>query len=272
MSLFEKQLAFQILTPCTLNCKLCGDYSPLYRKKGERYFVSYENFCREVEEVFKIYDFIEDITITGGEPLMHPQLPEITAFVLEHFPDRFKTCRIFTNGTLLPSSELIEQIKRCEKDNFQMVIDSYGELSFKAQEIAAALTTAQISCRINNYYGDQQYCGGWIDYGPLDKFRNYSQKDLKMQISRCHNANWKNLIVFKGMLFLCCQAAFGYDLKYFSLHSNEYINLFDSSVSIDCKREIAAQLGTVPLTACQYCNGFDIQNSLRFPAAEQVSD
>lgn len=272
LHLHEKQLAFQILTPCTLNCKLCADYSPLYRKKGEKYFVSYEDFCREAEEIFKIYDFIEDVTITGGEPLMHPQLTKIVLFLLEHFHTQFKICRIFTNGTLLPSPTLIEQIKKIEKNNFQIVIDCYGELSTKTQKIAAILEDSNISFRINNYYGEQPYCGGWIDYGPLDKRRNYSKDVLENIYNQCHCAHWKTLLVFKGTLFPCCQAAFGHDFAYFSLSKDEFVDLFDNSVSIEDKKDIVKKFGTAPITACQYCNGFDTQKSLRYPAAEQIID
>lgn len=269
MILREKQIAFQILTPCTLNCRLCADYAPLYREKGERYFVTLENFAKEIKEVFRIYDFIEDITITGGEPLMHPQLTEILKLTLENFKAQFHKCRIFTNGTIVPKASLVDQVIVSANNNFEFVIDDYGTLSSNSARIEALLEQYEIPCRVNRYYGGEQHCGGWIDYGPLDYFHNESREALQTKIQNCHNANWKNLLVFKGKLYLCTQAAFGHDLNYFSLQKNEYIDLFDETVSTAEKKAVAFQLGKEPISSCQYCNGFDVEKSKRFPAGEQ---
>lgn len=269
MILREKQIAFQILTPCTLNCRLCADYAPLYREKGIHYFVTLENFGKEINEVFKIYDFIEDITITGGEPLLHPQLTEILTLTLKNFSSQFHKCRIFTNGTIIPKTALLDQVVLYGKNNFEFVIDDYGAISANTARMESLLSQYGISYRINHYYGDKQHCGGWIDYGPLDLFHNESREMLQAKIQNCHNANWKNLLVFKGKLYLCTQAAFGHDLNYFSLQSNEYIDLLDETTSITEKKAIAFQLGKEPISSCQYCNGFDVEKSQRFPAGEQ---
>lgn len=270
MILRERQLAFQILTPCTLNCKLCADYSPLYKQKKELFYVTFEDFKKEVSTIFSIYDYIEDITITGGEPLMHPQLPLLLKYVLEEYHNQFSMCRIFTNGTIMPSTELVEVIKHSSNNNFQFVIDCYGSISFKTDDILSLAQQENISCRINHYYGDSQHCGGWVDYGSLSEYRNYCPQKVQHMFKNCHNATWKNLIVFKGKLSLCTQAMFGDDLGYFKLQKNELLDLTDNSISLEEKKNFAKNLGSKPLTACQYCNGFDPENSARYPAGEQI--
>lgn len=270
MTLKERQLAFQILTPCTLNCKLCADYSPLYKQKKEFYYVTFENFKKEVSAIFSIYDYIEDVTITGGEPLMHPQLPELLKYVLEQYSNQFSMCRIFTNGTIVPSLDLLKVIKNSSNGNFQFVIDCYGDISSKTDTIVSLLKQEQILCRVNNYHGSDQHCGGWVDYGSLSECRNYNSQKIEHMFKHCHNATWKNLIVFKGKLALCTQAMFGDDLGYFQLKSDEFLNLTDNSIKLEEKKAFARNLGSKPLTACQYCNGFDSENSVRYPAGEQI--
>lgn len=266
----EKQLSIQILTPCTLNCRLCADFTPLYRERGEHYFDSVENFQREIDALFQVYDYIEDLTITGGEPLMHKQLPEMLSITLRNYASHFKCCRIFSNGTILPSKELLNVIKNETHDNFEFVIDHYGEVSKKADETARILTDNQINCRINRYFGEDQYCGGWVDYGSPSIFRNYSRSKVEEIVKHCHNATWKCLILFKGKVYLCVQAAFGSDMGFFQLAPDEYIDLFDDCQPLEEKRNVASLLGKKATTACQYCNSFDIERSQRFPAGEQI--
>lgn len=269
MILRERQVALQILTPCTLKCRLCADYSPLYMERKEYYYVTFDNYCREISEVFKIYDYIEEITITGGEPLLHKELAKIVSFTLENFSNQFKVCRIFSNGTILPNDKLLKVISEYSSNNFEWVMDHYGTISQKAEETVSLLEENHIPYRVNRYYGEEQHCGGWINYGSLAMYRNYSTNVVQNLFNHCHSAAWKNLLVFKGKLFLCTQAAFGFDMGFFSLAPSEYIDLFSEEKTLEEKREIAAGLGHTVITACQYCNGFDAENSKRYPAGEQ---
>ncbi len=55
------------------------------------------------------------------------------------------------------------------------------------------------------------------------------------------------------------------------LKPDEYIDLFSNRQTLEKKQQIAAEFGKRPITACQYCNGFDVERSSRFPAGEQLS-
>lgn len=270
MRLVEKQMAISILTPCTLNCRLCTALTPLYNKKGTHYIASLENIRNEVSALFKIYDYIEDLTITGGEPLLHKELPEIMAYILNNFSSQFKTIRIFSNGTILPQMSLLKVLQENVNNNFEFVIDHYGEASKEVDRIIELLDSYNIAYHINQYYGDNQHCGGWVDCGPIDKFRNYSDQKVQEIVSRCHYATWKCLLLFKGKVHLCSLAACGADMGFFALKPEEYVDLFASELSLQQKKDIALKLGHTAITACQYCNGFDVERSQRYPAGEQA--
>jgi len=43
-----------------------------------------------------------------------------------------------------------------------------------------------------------------------------------------------------------------------------------TTLTLEQQREKIKALGNFPTKACYYCNGFDIKNSVRYPAAEQI--
>lgn len=107
----EKQLAFHITTKCTLNCKLCVSMIPEFKIRGKAKHVPFEQVAAEIHAVFAIYDYIEDITLSGGEPLLHPDLVKIIDTCME-YRQKFAHARIFTNGTCLPSDALLCRLKQ----------------------------------------------------------------------------------------------------------------------------------------------------------------
>jgi organic radical activating enzyme len=237
---------------------------------GRHYTATYEQIVREVDATFEIYDFIENVTVTGGEPLLHKQLFEICKYILE-YRDKFTDLRIFTNGTLIPDMRIIELMKTDSK--LKIVVDHYGdELSVHTWDIKELLEYNGLELRVNIYCGEEPYCGGWIDLGDISQYRNYTNTWLKKQVSECHSANWKNLLVFKGQLHRCSNSSFGSDLGFFVPKEDEFVDLFDNSLSLEIKREKASKLASQPMTSCQYCNGFNRETSARFHPAEQLKE
>lgn len=269
--LYEKQLAFHITTRCTLNCAYCGTLMPEFKKRGLSKHIALEQIKEEIRAVFEIYDFIEDVTISGGEPLMHPELDEIINYCLS-FRKQYKNLRIFTNGTIVPKDSLVDLIVE-NRNTLSLVIDDYGPtLSKQVTKIVNIMEQYGIHVRVNCYHGNEQHCGGWIDYGSPSTYRNYSAEYVQSMYQNCHVAQYRCIGVFNGKMTNCCWAVFGNELGYMPLPSgeNQLINLLDCSVSIEKKKEIASNFGKNPLWACQYCNGFDVENSKRYPAGVQV--
>lgn len=272
MLLTEKSVGIRICTPCTLNCKLCAANTALYKSRNIHYFVSLENFQRELKQLFKIYDRIGTISIAGGEPLLHKQLPQIVAYTLSEWKDHFDELRITTNGTLLPGSDLLNTIHCYADHNVLFVLDDYGEVSFKVQELKGLLVSYGIPYRVNCYSGAEQHCGGWVDFGPINQRRSYLEEEANELVSRCHFGQWKCLDCFEGKLYLCPIASCGDYLHFFDLKRDEYIDLFDISQSVEEKQRTASEFGKKAITACWYCNGFDPEKSQRFPAGIQINN
>lgn len=270
MILREKTLGFMLSTSCNLNCRLCTASMPQFRERGVRVFEQAENYRRELIEIFNIYDHIGTISISGGEPLLNKELSEIAAITLREFSDRFDQFRIITNGTILPDGALLKAIHNYSKGNADFQLDDYGTYSDKLVDITEKLTENKIPYHIKKYHGDEQYCGGWIDLGSPDEKRDYSDAEAQDTIDHCRNAHMKCLIVFDGKLFLCPRAITGYALGMFDTSPQDYIELLEQAQSLNEKKKIAAEFGSKPIRACYYCNGYDPENSPRFPAGEQI--
>lgn len=272
MGLTEKNICIIICTPCTLNCRLCVNCTPLYESKGIHYFVSMETYQREVEGLFQVYEHIGTLSIAGGEPLLHNQITEIAALTLSNFSAKFDRLRIITNGTVLPTAALLEEIHRCARDNFDFQISDYGKYSAKIKDVVQILEENHIAYRVKKYYGEDQWCGGWIDYGPLDVFRGYSDDEAKSILAHCRSSRPESrcLCVFEGKLCICNHAACAIFLNLFESERDDYVDLLGNVQTLPKKRRIAAAFGSKAIRACYYCNGFDPENSPRFPAAEQI--
>lgn len=271
MEIREKQLAFHITSACTLNCKLCVNLMPRFKEKGAARHIPLEQIKREISAVFQIYDYIEDVTISGGEPLLHPDVSKVVSFCMS-YEKQFHSLRIFTNGTIVPKQQLIDQIREYG-GKLSLVVDDYGpDCSAKVEAITSLFEKNSLPLRVNRYWGDDQHCGGWVNYGPLEQYRGYTKHQMENLYQNCHLAQYKCIEVYNGKM-LNCWAVFARELGYMPFENgtpdHQVIDLLDTDIPLNEKRQTAAAYGRAPLWACQYCDGFDVEKSKRYPAGEQ---
>ena len=132
---------------CNLDCGYCNEY---------------DNFSKPVplEEMKKRLDILVDmgtsiITISGGEPLLHPELDE----VIRHIRRRGMIAGMITNGFLL-TRERIEQLNRAGLEHLQISIDNTApdEVSKKSlktldQKLVLLANYAYFQVNINSVLG-----------------------------------------------------------------------------------------------------------------------
>lgn len=268
MAFSTKMVTVFTTTRCTLNCKYCGSAMPKFRETGITYVADLQQVKNCIDELFKIYDYIDHLDFTGGEPLLWNGLAKILTHASQ-YRDKFGFLRVLTNGTLLPSQELLSAIAPINSQ-FDFFIDNYGALSQKVTELKSILDENGTSYRETVYVGENQDFGGWIDFGDLS-YKGYSEQELKKVYGECLQAHHMCLTIFDGRLYNCTIASVGMALgKIPKDNQDESVPLLDQSVTIEEKRRIAERFGKHILRACQYCNGFDNKNAARFPAAEQA--
>lgn len=262
--MFQAKVVYlEITTMCTLACKLCIAKIPYYKSHEH---VEFKYIKKDIEKLFEVYDYIEKLDISGGEPLLYPNLSEVLNEALK-YKNKIGKIRLITNGTILPSGDVIDVMKANSK--MELVLDDYGKLSSKKIEILELAQNNDIHIRYNCYTGDKQFCEGFIDLGKFND-RNYNKETLQAIYDKCHNANYMCLALKKGKLYQCIHSLVACELGYCTFDDTLECDLYDDSLTIAEKRNILSKYGTRPVKACQRCNGFDSENGKRFPAADQI--
>jgi MoaA/NifB/PqqE/SkfB family radical SAM enzyme len=97
---------------CNLSCGYCTEYDNVSA------MIPLDSLKRRIDALHRLYAV--NISLLGGEPLMHPQIPEIVAYA-----DRRAQVSITTNGFLL-TPELIQRLNEAGLANMVVSIDSVG--------------------------------------------------------------------------------------------------------------------------------------------------
>ena len=116
-------LWFQVSgTLCNITCSHCFNNSgPNVRTFG---FLSIEKVREEIKNAVRVG--VKEIFFTGGEPFLHPDLPEMLAFSLKHAPTT-----VLTNGMLI-NDRIAERLAAIERSaryslEIRVSLDGYTE-------------------------------------------------------------------------------------------------------------------------------------------------
>lgn len=107
---------------CNLNCKGCSSCSPI----AEKWFLDLKSIRRDLMRLKELDINIHNITILGGEPLLHPELSKIMDAVKEVYPDA--RLGLITNGLLLMQMPC-EFWNACVKYNAKLSITCFPVMS-----------------------------------------------------------------------------------------------------------------------------------------------
>jgi AdoMet-dependent heme synthase len=116
-------LWFQVSgTMCNIACSHCFNNSgPNVRTFG---FLSVENVREDIEWAARAG--VKEIFFTGGEPFLHPDLPEMLAFSLNHAPTTVLTNGMLINDRMADRLTAIERSARYSLD-IRLSLDGYTE-------------------------------------------------------------------------------------------------------------------------------------------------
>ncbi len=109
---------------CNLSCAYCNEYDDVSKP------VPLDEMVRRIDHLARLGTSI--ITISGGEPLLHPDLDEIIARIRHHG----RMAGMITNGYLL-MPERIQRLNRAGLDHLQISIDNVqpDEISKKSLKV-----------------------------------------------------------------------------------------------------------------------------------------
>ena len=96
-----------ITSACNLDCPICYTVN----KNDDAYMLSKEEFQKMLDHLKTQHDEMDIINFTGGEPTLHPELPELLRMARRAGIQRLT---VSTNGLKLKNEAFVKELAECE--------------------------------------------------------------------------------------------------------------------------------------------------------------
>lgn len=246
------RVQFVVTSACSLKCRDCISLMQYYERPGNSDIELYKSgFDRLVNCVSNIFD----LRILGGEPFINRDMYKIIEWY--HDSDKIKMISVFTNGTIIPNGNCMDQLKR---EKVRVHISDYGFNREKILKLEAAFDEKGIKYYVQPY-------DFWQDAGNLLK-RNYSEERKTYLFERCYERECFSY--FDGKLYHCPRAAHGINIGAMPDIKDEYVDLMDKSITDgEILEQLRFQRSRNYIDACDYCDGAD-SRKLKIEPAVQI--
>ncbi|MBQ4531272.1 MAG: hypothetical protein IJA36_11820 [Lachnospiraceae bacterium] len=161
---------------CTLRCKKCSIMLPYFKNIKEFPFIKLKS---EADAFFRMVDFVGNYTLTGGEPLLNAELPQIVEYIGQNYRSKIGSFQIITNGMISLSEELILLAK---KYDIIMQVSDYTKAvpNIKEQVLENLQKYKNNGIRVD-FLKDVQ----WVDFGFETVQHNMSEEQLMAFFDYC---------------------------------------------------------------------------------------
>ena len=235
------KLEIDIVEHCNLNCKGCDHFSPIAKQK----YLDINIFVKDIKRIAELTrcgEDIEEFTLLGGEPLLHPDILEFITQSRILLP--FAPISIITNAIYLPKMDEQFWINCC-KNNILIRITKYPiKLDYDLIENTAKKHNVKLSFFNNTSILKTSY------KIPLDL---KGKQDPRLNFLNCHHAN--NCIFLRyGKIYTCTIAP---NIHHFNEYYKTNIPLTDRD-GIDIYKannlNDILQFVSNPIPFCRFCN------------------
>ncbi|MCL1797139.1 MAG: radical SAM protein [Eggerthellaceae bacterium] len=232
-----------ILDHCNLNCIGCDHFAPLAQER----FVALEDIKSDLQQMSLLTKGkVGRIGIMGGEPLLHPNLPEILPVARKAFPETI--IQVVSNGLLL-LKQTDEFWNICKKHDITIVVTKYP-LNLDHDKMLETANAWQVKFQFKGNTGTAQKtsCKAPLDIEGL--------QDPKQSFWNCYHVNTCPFVM-EGKIYPCTIAPnidlfnqkFGTSLN---LEEGDYLDIY----RVKDYRVLLAFLST-PKPFCRYCRTKD---------------
>jgi len=237
---------------CSLKCKDCSNLMQFYAKPIDEDF---EMVISSIDTFMNTVDFVQEIRLMGGEPLMYKKVDLVVKHLLTY--KNFGQIKVNTNGTIVPKDE---KLKVFQNEKIFFDISNYGKDSRNVDKLTKKLTEMNIAHVASSVTE-------WQDVGKIIKTNRTDSLNKEIFGNCCIN---RGLTLLHGKLYLCPFSANATNLKAIKYADEEILNLKQN------KEELKKQIhnlyfNTDFLEACRSCNGRD-HNVPRVKAAVQAKE
>ncbi|WAJ24094.1 radical SAM protein [Lacrimispora xylanolytica] len=251
-----------ITTKCTLKCRNCNMFIPYYK---EPISYSFDSIKKNFDLLFERIDFVFEIGLLGGEPLLNREINDVIEYLFEEYANKFGSICITTNGTLIPPESTL---KIFEKYNVIVIISEYKYANIqrgKIEELTDILNKREIIFVVRKDLV-------WSEFGFPSVPMNILDHKVKDHMMKC-DPGWRGLN--DGKFFFCNVAWSADKAGLFSLDEKDYINLSDLKPNdkSDKIKLLEYSLGIIPskyLSFCKVCGGCGEDNTSIVKAGKQL--
>ena len=232
---------FHVCEHCNLNCKACNNFSPL----AEPEFIDANELNRDLSRLGEILGHqCNYIYLSGGEPLLHPDIIGIMKITREAFLDC--SISLFSNGILLTKQE-DNFWEACRKYRINIIVSAYP-IKIGIDEIRAR--AEKFGVKFSWAWGQEENSRDTFFIEPINLAGTNS---IRRNFAQCGRAN--NCVTLShGKLFTCTFAPHvrhfnRYFDKNIAITEADYADIY-SDITAD---EIFSKMAS-PIPACRYCN------------------
>lgn len=250
---YLSSISFLPSTMCNLNCAQCLNFNPFAKKYYRR---NYEDLVRDLDLFFGKVDRIMIFHLSGGEPMLYPEIGKLIRYIDENYGDRIDIFRTVTNGTIVPNEEVL---KALADSNVELTVDDYRDAvpmyNEKFEQLLQALDDHNVRYVVNK-------ADSWVDLAP--ERTDYSDRGdewLRYHFESCCQT-WHELR--NGRLYCCNYAAYA---TVAGLSGEEDIEeIFDLNGLEDSQKKelVEFRLGYTTkgyTNFCKRCRGFTPENT-----------
>ena len=190
-------ISFLPSTACNLKCRHCLNFNPF----AQRFYIrDWEALREDVDLFFRNIDFIMIFHVSGGEPMLYKHTADLIEYIDRNYGDRIGTLRTVTNGTVVPSDEILERLSGCR---VEITVDDYREAvpQYKEQfdELIHKLDQHKVKYFVNKVES-------WVDLAPEKTDYSYmTEEQLIRHRAEC-GQTWQELR--DGKLYSCNYASY----------------------------------------------------------------
>lgn len=261
-NLHVPSVSLMVTEYCTLKCKLCLAYVPYYNKPQQ---IDAIEAKKVLDKYFTIIESVDKFSITGGEPLMNPELNKILKIIFDKSSQINQEIILITNGTILFSESTLSLLE--QEPKVKVIVNNYGFISKYAKDNNALLQ--QHGIRTILYSEENRY--QWVDCRDHSK-KHITELDRIQQAKGCAFFQGKKYIIDRGELHTCTRSFYRIHKGLIPYSESDYINLLDEEMTIDDMRnQLMHLLNKESTNSCAYCDG-RTEKSVMYLAAEQLEE
>lgn len=245
---------------CNLRCKNCNMLMPYFEHPKHR---NLSLLKEDIDAYFSWVDQVQVFTLLGGEPFLYPNILELTQYLCENYGSHVHQVVFFSNGTLIPSDELLELMR--EYDIEVQVSDYRKGLPYLAEKVDRFQDTLRAHGIRFRHGVDEQ----WISFGFPDYQRPSDWKgDPIAFFDECY-APFRGL--YQKKFYYCHLEASAEAAGLFTPSANDYFDLshFEAKRKIELAEFDLGYTKTGDISYCTRCKGCFSVNQDYVPVAEQ---